>query len=94
MKIVAIREVKQTLSARVEESQQESVIITRHGKPVAVLVGVEGQDLEEVMLQCSPGFWEMIQTSRRSNKRQSLAELRRRYQKTSRNKPAKNKAAG
>jgi len=48
----------------VDASQSERVVVTRHGRPAAVLVGVEGRDLEDLALQMSPGFWRMIERRR------------------------------
>jgi len=45
---MALREVKTRLSEAVDSSQGSYVLVTRHGRPVAVLVGVEGIDLTEV----------------------------------------------
>jgi prevent-host-death family protein len=45
----------------VSESQQEQILITREGEPVAVLVGVEGRDPEDAQLEASPEFWQMIE---------------------------------
>lgn len=44
-----LREAKARLSAAINEVQEGSVlIITRHGAPAAVLVGVKGLDLLDV----------------------------------------------
>ena len=42
--------------------------MTRHGKPVAVLSGVEGMDVEDVLLGQDRAFAKHIQTRRRSKK--------------------------
>lgn len=76
MKVIAIRDAKQTLSGCVENAQHESVLITQHGKPAAILVGVRGYDLEDVMLMRDPKFWEMIQARRREATSYSLDEVR------------------
>lgn len=59
----------------VEESQIDRVVITKHGKPTAVLVGVEGDDWEDVVLQTDPTFWKLIR-SRREEETISLEELK------------------
>ena len=41
-------------------SQQDQVVITRHGKPAAILLGVEGKDWGDVVLQTSSRFWKLI----------------------------------
>jgi prevent-host-death family protein len=79
MKVVALREAKQQLSATVDECQDKRVLITRYGKPAAILIGVEGLDFEEVMLQLNPRFWEMITESRHAAERFSIDDVRKRY---------------
>jgi len=41
-------------------AQDERIVITRDGKPVALVVGVEGLDAEQVELGSSSKFWELI----------------------------------
>ncbi|MFZ5471248.1 MAG: type II toxin-antitoxin system Phd/YefM family antitoxin [Myxococcota bacterium] len=75
MKVVALREAKQQLSGYVDEAQHERVLITKHGKPAAVVIGVEGQDLEDVLLAQDPKFWALIER-RRKRPTVSLAAVR------------------
>jgi antitoxin (DNA-binding transcriptional repressor) of toxin-antitoxin stability system len=35
------------------------VLITKHGKPAALIIGVEGEDLEDLLTMANPRFWEM-----------------------------------
>lgn len=60
MKLVAMHEAKAKLTEYVAVSQKDRVIITSHGKPVAVMVGVQGEDLEDLLTRTNPEFWEMI----------------------------------
>jgi prevent-host-death family protein len=62
VKIVNINDAE--LQDYVKEAQRGGVLITRNGKPVAVLVGVKGMDLEQVELSYSPKFWELIKKAR------------------------------
>ncbi|MFZ5482498.1 MAG: type II toxin-antitoxin system Phd/YefM family antitoxin [Myxococcota bacterium] len=79
MKVVGVREVKAQLSEVLDEAQGEQVIVTRHGKPVAVLSGVAGFDMEDVLLMLDPSFWKMIERRRASGKPTvPLEEARRR----------------
>lgn len=64
MKTKPLREVKQQLSEYVTESQKESILITRHGKPSALIHGVEGHDFEDVIYMTDPVFWRMIHKRR------------------------------
>jgi len=53
------------------------VIITRHGRLAAVLVGVEGDEWEDVLLQTDPAFWKLSR-ARRRQPTISLTQLKRR----------------
>ena len=61
-------------------SQQDQLVITRRGKPAAVMVGVEGKDWEDVVLQTSSTFWKFIE-ERRKEPTMSIEELRTRLKK-------------
>lgn len=75
MKTVALREAKQSLSGFVAHAQRERVLITKHGKPAALVIGVEGQDIEDVLLSQDPEFWKLVE-ARRQQPTLSLAEVR------------------
>ncbi len=49
-----------TLETCLEKSQHERVILTRNGKPIALLVNVEGLDTEQIELGSSDNFWKMM----------------------------------
>jgi prevent-host-death family protein len=66
VKVIGLREAKDALSDYVDRAQKERVLITRHGKPAALVIGVEGQDLETIMLGSDPDFWAMIAERRKS----------------------------
>lgn len=66
-----------TLDNCIRESQSERVVITREGKPVALMVGVEGLDKEQLELGTSDRFWKLIR-ERRSQGTLSRAELEQR----------------
>jgi hypothetical protein len=63
-----------SLEACVIEAQHDRVIVTRNGVPVALVVGVEGLDAEQVLLGSSDPFWRMI-AERRSQTTLGRAEL-------------------
>lgn len=58
----------------VKDAQRERVLVTRRGKPVGLLVGVAGMDLEPIALGHSDAFWQFIR-ERRGQKTMSGAEL-------------------
>lgn len=65
MKFVGLREAQAQLSGLVDASQKERIVLTRHGQPIAVLTGVEGKDLEDVLLAQDPEFRKLIEERRR-----------------------------
>ncbi len=79
MKIVAVREAKASLSEYIEKSQRDRVLITKHGRPAALVIGVEGEDLEDLLTMGDPRFWEMIEDRRRQGRTSTLAEVRAAY---------------
>ena len=54
MKVVAVREAKASLSEYIAKAQQDRVLITKHGKPAALVIGVEGEDLEDLLAMANP----------------------------------------
>jgi prevent-host-death family protein len=78
MKVVALREAKASLSGYIESAQEDRVLITKHGKPAALVIGVEGEDLEDLLTMGNPRFWEMVEARRASTKTLSIEEVRRR----------------
>jgi len=79
MKTISIRDLQKNIRKCVDVSQKEHVVVTRHGKPAAIVIGVEGNDWEDVMYQTSPAFWKMIE-ERRKGKTLSLSEVRKRIE--------------
>jgi prevent-host-death family protein len=75
MKVVALREAKQQLSGCVVRAQRERVLITKQGRPAALMIGVQGHDLEDVLLMQNPRFWKMLE-ARRAQPSLSLEEVR------------------
>ena len=65
MKTVSVRELQKHIKEVVDSAQQDRVVVTRHGEPAAVLLGVEGKDWETVVLETSPAFWDLIEARRK-----------------------------
>lgn len=65
MKEISIQQLPATLRALVEACPQERVLITRKDKPIAVLVGIENKDEEDIALERDADFWKMIHERRR-----------------------------
>ena len=79
MKTVGIQEAN--LRDCLNDARREGVVITRRGKPVVLLVGVEGLDLEQIELGHSDKFWRLVRKWRRQ-KTISRAELEKRLANT------------
>jgi len=79
MKLIGLKEAKTNLSSFVDQSQRERILITRRGKPAAVVIGVEGQDLEQVLLGGDAEFWQMIQQRRQSAATLTSDDIRRSF---------------
>jgi prevent-host-death family protein len=65
MKETTLEQFAQDPHAFLEAAQHERVLVTRHGKPLAVVIGVENKDEEDFDLEASPEFWQMIEERRR-----------------------------
>ena len=65
MKTVNVRDLQRRVKACVDDARADRVVITRRGRPAALLVGGEGDDWETVVLQTNPTFWKLIRTRRR-----------------------------
>src|SRR2546426_8240548 len=63
MKVIGVKETN--LDDCVSEAQRERIVITRNGKPVALVVGVAGLDTEQLELGSNSEFWELITQRRR-----------------------------
>ncbi|MCP4105740.1 MAG: hypothetical protein GY749_09410 [Desulfobacteraceae bacterium] len=57
-----------------KEAQSDRLIITSKGKPVAIIVGLDGIDEEQLEAGISEKFWSLIE-KRRKQKTVSRAEL-------------------
>ena len=75
MKVIALQDAK--LDDCVQDAQHERVVLTRNGQPVAVVVGIEGMDEEQLALCRSDEFWQLIR-ERRQQPTLTRAELEQR----------------
>ena len=68
MRIAPLADVKARLSAYLEQCKEEGpIVITRNGRPVAVLLApVDDDDLEGLLLARSPRFQALLEKSRQS----------------------------
>lgn len=75
MKTISVRDLQKKIRESVQAAQKDRVVVTRHGKPAALLIGVEGQDWESVVMQTSAPFWKLIE-KRRKEKTVSMREVK------------------
>jgi prevent-host-death family protein len=91
MKFISVRDAKATLSDAIAESQDKRVVITKHGKPVCILIGCEGYEIEDVLTAADPTFWKMIEERRSRGRTRSIASVRERLARRDSSRSSKNK---
>ncbi|MBI2345548.1 MAG: type II toxin-antitoxin system Phd/YefM family antitoxin [Deltaproteobacteria bacterium] len=64
MKAIPLRSMKQELSRYVDKAQKDYIVITRYGRPAAVVWGVEGHDFEDIFYMTNRAFWATIRRRR------------------------------
>jgi prevent-host-death family protein len=70
MKVTSVADAKTRLSQHIADSHKEPVLITRNGKPAALLLPVaEDADVESLALALSPRFQEIIRKGRAQARR-------------------------
>ena len=87
MKTISDREAQGDLQQVLDSAQQERIVITRDGKPTAVILGLESYDAEDLQLAGSREFWRMIAQRRKEGPAISLAEAKARLE--ARDRPAR-----
>jgi prevent-host-death family protein len=81
MRIVDKAEATASLADYAAEAEQEPVVVTSQGKPIAVLIAIENADLETISLSTNRAFIDLIERSRARQRAEgsiSSEELRRR----------------
>ncbi len=65
MKIASVAEIKSQFSSFLKASETGPVVVTRNGKPVAVIVGVQDEDeIERLLMAYSPRLRAILERSR------------------------------
>ncbi len=65
MKTIGVRQLQKHVRDCVKASQGDRVVITQHGVPAALIIGVKGSDWETLALQTNPSFWRTIERRRK-----------------------------
>lgn len=64
MRIASVADVKAKFSGYIKESQQGPVVVTKNGKPIAMLLSVtDEEEIERLILAYSPKFQGMLQVA-------------------------------
>lgn len=75
MKVVPLNEVKNRLSAYLELSKREDIVVTKNGRAAAVLHGVTDDDLEDYLFESDPRFIARIEFLRRQYQREGGTKI-------------------
>jgi prevent-host-death family protein len=66
MKIASVAEIKSQFSSFLKASEGGPVVVTRNGRPVAVIVGVQDEDeIERLLMAYSPCLRSILEHSRK-----------------------------
>lgn len=64
MKIASVADVKAKLSGYIKDSETGPIVVTKNGKPVAMLLSVQDEDeIERMVLAYSPKFQSILRTA-------------------------------
>ncbi len=74
MRQLTLEQLSEQLQDYVRNAQEEQILITQNGKPIALFLGLTNVDPEELNLQLSAEFWQMI-SDRRQRATIPLAEV-------------------
>ena len=88
MKTISVSQARSDLERVLDSAQRERIVVTRAGKPSAVIVGIESHDEEDKAVASSAEFWRMIE-QRRRGRSISLSELKTRLKARERRKSSK-----
>ena len=81
MKTMEVPSGQKQLQAAIRKGEEETIVFTRRGKPVAAVVPMKGVDAESLRLSTSKKFLNILRRSFRqldSGKGVSLAEMKKR----------------
>lgn len=82
LKTLDIAKASTLLAKYIADPNQEAVILTRKGKPLAILLPAQGGDVETISLSLSPLFHAIMERSRESYDREGgipIEEIRREF---------------
>jgi prevent-host-death family protein len=65
MKTMTVFEARNHFARTLDAAKEDLIIVTRNGRPVAAIQGIDDDDLEDLLLERSERFWAMIRRARR-----------------------------
>ncbi|HXW23763.1 MAG TPA: type II toxin-antitoxin system Phd/YefM family antitoxin [Xanthobacteraceae bacterium] len=65
MKTMTVYEARNHFARTLDAAKEDVIIVTRNGRPVAAIQGIDDDDLEDLLLERSERFWAMIRRARR-----------------------------
>jgi prevent-host-death family protein len=65
MKTMTVFEARNHFARTLEAAKEDVIIVTKNGRPVAAIQGIDDDDLEDLLLERSERFWGMIARARR-----------------------------
>lgn len=92
MQRVSVEKAKAGFSAYLKASEESPVVVTRNGKPVAVLVGLADEDeIERLVLAYSPRFRAILEAGRQQMREGKTIPHEEFWQKMERDDPAEDR---
>src|SRR5713226_1807459 len=77
MKIVPLSEIKNRFSIYLELSKREDIVVTKNGRPAAILHAVTDEDIGDFLFESDPRFIARIEALRREFQRRGATSLSR-----------------
>ena len=77
MKVIELEGAADPIGRMAADARRQRVVLTRGGRPVAIVVGLAHYDAEDLALMSDPAFWQMIE-ERRKQPTIPIEEVRRR----------------
>jgi|ERR1043166_4517924 len=65
MKTMTVFEARNHFARTLEAAKEDVIIVTKNGRPVAAIQGIDDDDVEDLLLERSERFWGMIARARR-----------------------------
>jgi prevent-host-death family protein len=100
MKTMTVFEARNHFARTLEAAREDVIIVTKNGRPVAAIQGIDDDDLEDLLLERSERFWGMIARARRGKAitietlRNQVTGSRPSRLRTARSRSRRNKRAG